>query len=254
MAIPPEDWPEPFITNELIVQTGEAREELERGHDYTDNDCAMAKRLYTMTHDRSQTNHLGETPDQLMAKIVLTLNEFEHADGSLQKVHHTIAAINTITDAAQEKFSAGDFIAFANDPAIQKAVPWLQNYKPDEEEFLDTFDPDWRDRKSNTDSTSGRDYAFLFRYQDPIDESVDEDIEPELVKCVRLHRMGFYDWQKERKSRELEAYLQHKAEQAKKAREDELNEQLEMLRTRRRDKDRDMDIDYDYDYPEPGMG
>lgn len=91
-------------------------------------------------------NISGETPVALRSTLQDGIDAFNKPDSIKNTTHRLIETVNYHAASLNFVLTAKDFVLLQSNPMMQHAFPWLTAYKPEQGEFLDLFDPGWRER------------------------------------------------------------------------------------------------------------
>ena len=132
------------ITNELLNDTVEKYNKITDPSNLFKNSTYISEELYLNSH--FMPNKHGEMPKDLHLitedKFAAAMNE----NGPIRNALSIIPKHNNYTETLQKPLTARQFIVAAQNKKIREFFPWLETYKPEGEEFLNIFDPDWKNK------------------------------------------------------------------------------------------------------------
>lgn len=223
LHIPQEQWPEWHMGQEPLKAWQDHNAALqEAGNRCTDFYNGILNLVESSAPDAAP-NAQGETVAQLRTK----LNK-EHESPAIARTNKCCALANQFYTETTKPVSLNQFNDFANNNALKNSFAWLPQYQPSEQEFLDTFDPDWlkkkmekearlqafKNKKSDNNTANGMQgleltpgYASTQKPEDNkpeekkeepqqtrVDPLVEQQNELFRQQVVHLHDTGFYKW------------------------------------------------------------
>jgi len=222
LGIPKEEWPEMPLTPELLEKQQAAKDDLQINKNMSPVFEASFYLYALQSNAHGPISARTEQNFKLLKQPYL-LSQKE-TDEELQ-TRQAIQDLGSYLKEGMASLNAKEFLDLINEKDVQNECPWMMDFKPDEENFIEIFDLEISKKGNGKPSSASRLNDTYIPMPEEVSgkpdesEDADEEDDAEMIMTIDLDNIGYYDWQSERLTEEKARRIQENKEQEERARE-----------------------------------